>query len=479
MIFSSLLSCLAPLVIAFVLISLLWPEQTKLRYELPLKLCLAVGIGFGVLSCMYFLQLSLVGPSRRGLISTQVALLAGLIAIFFYKRKSLKRSPGGDPVSQPVAESRYSRILSMLFLIALLSAAVTFVFISLRKPHGEWDAWAVYNMKARFLFRAGPLWRDLFSQPMEWAGPDYPLLIPTTLAACWTLMGKESLVVAALVAMLFTLGSVGIAACSVSALRGKTQGCLAGLVLLGTPYLITHGANQYSDIPIGSFFLATLALMSLHDGLEKADGKFLILAGVTAGLSAWTKNEGFLFLIAVLVSRFVVTVPRHGLRPYLRQMRFFAAGVIPILLVVIFFKMTISAHSGLLLPTEGPSFIAKVTDFSRYRTVLDYFVRLGLGFGNSPSSVVPLLAFYVLLLGIRLEEKQKASIAGSLIAVGIMLVGYFMIYVISPRDLAWHLVTSLDRLYSQLWPSFIFIVFMIVRTPEQALAKTGIAPASA
>jgi hypothetical protein len=219
--------------------------------------------------------------------------------------------------------------------------------------------------------------------------------------------------------------------------------------------------------------------MNLQDGLETADNKFLILAGMTAGLSAWTKNEGFLFLIAVLVSRFVVTVPRNGLRPYLRQMRFFAAGVIPILLVVLFFKMTISAHSGLLLPDEGPSFIAKVTDLSRYRTILEYFIRLGLGFGNSPSSVVPLLAFYVLLLGIRLEEKQKASIAGSLIAVGIMLVGYFMIYVISPRDLAWHLVTSLDRLYSQLWPSFIFIVFMIVRTPEQALAKTGIAPASA
>jgi 4-amino-4-deoxy-L-arabinose transferase-like glycosyltransferase len=469
MIFSSLLSCLAPLVIGFVLISLLWPEQTALRNELTLKLCLAVGVGFGVLSCIYFLQLSLFGPSRRGLISTQIALLAVLIAIFFYKRKSMKRSPRGEPVSEPVAESRFSRILSVLFLITLLSTAVTFVFISLKKPHGDWDAWAVYNMKARFLFRAGDHWRDLFSKPLEWASPDYPLLIPVSIAACWTLMGKETIVVPALIAMLFTLATVGIAACSVFAIRGKTQGYLAGLVLLCTPYFITHGASQYSDIPLGFFFLATLALMSLQDGSAKGDSKFLILAGMAAGLSAWTKNEGFLFLIAVLVSRFVVTVPGNGLKPYLRQMRFFAAGLLPILLVLIYFKLTISAHS-LLLPAEGQNSIGKLTDFSRYRTILDSFVRVGLGFRTWPA-VVPLLAFYLLLLRIRIEPKERASIAGSLIVLAVMIAGYFMIFVISPRDLAWHLSASVDRLYAQLWPSFIFIFFLIVRTPEQAFIE--------
>ena len=449
----------------------MWPERTTLRYSLPLRICLAMGVGFGVLSCIYFLQLSLLGPSRLGLISTQVALPAILTAIFFHNRKSLKRWPGGEPVSEPVAEYAFSRILSILVLIALLSTAVTLVFISLKKPHGDWDAWAVYNMKARFLFRAGDHWRDLFSQPLEWASPDYPLLIPMSVAACWTLIGKESVVVPALIAMLFTLGTVGIAACSVSALRGKTQGCLAGLILLGTPYFITHGASQYSDIPLGFFFIATLALISLQDALAKVDCKLLVLAGMAAGLSAWTKNEGFLFLIAVLVSRLVVTVPGNGLKLYLRQMRFFAAGLMPILLVLIYFKLTISAHS-LLLPAEGQNFIGKLTDFSRYRTILDFFIRLGLGFGDWPISVAFLLAFYLLLLGIRIETKQRASIAGSLIALGVMLAGYFMIYLITPRDLVWHLSVSAARLYSQLWPSFIFVFFLIVRTPEQALFRT-------
>jgi hypothetical protein len=471
MIVLSLLFCLAPVVIAFILISILWPDRTPTRRGLPLKVCLAVGVGLGLLSCIYFLQLSLFGASRRGIISTQIALLAILIGVFFYKRKSLNGERAEEPESKPVPDSGFGRILAVLLVIAFIGTVLSLLFISLKKPHGDWDAWAVYNMKARFLFRAGDHWRDLFTAPMEWSGPDYPLLIPTALAACWTLLGMETRVVPALVAGLFTLAVIVVAGCTVTALRGKTQASLAALVLLGTPYLITHGADQYSDIPIGFFFLATLALLNLHDGLAKTDYGFLVLAGITAGLSAWTKNEGFLFVIAILVSQFVITVPRTGLKPYLKQLCFFGAGLLPILLVVIYFKITISSHSGLLFPEEGPGFFAKLTDSLRYRTVLDYFVRLGLGFGNWPASVVPLLAFYLLLVGIKLNERQKASIARSLIAMGIMLAGYFMIYILSPRHLEWHLITSLDRLYSQLWPSFILIFFMLVRTPEEALAK--------
>ncbi|MFY9570403.1 MAG: glycosyltransferase family 39 protein, partial [Blastocatellia bacterium] len=468
MILQSVLWCLAPLLIALLLISVLWPEQTRQWYSFPLKLCFAVGVGFGLLSCVYFLGLSFWGPSRTRLLWTQLALLVILIAVLLYRRRTPNRGLADartpEVSIERIAKSGFSRFASVLFVIALISAAVTLVFISLKKPHGDWDAWAVYNMKARFLFRGGAQWKDLFSQPMEWSGPDYPLLIPTAIAACWTLMGTETLVIPALVAILFTLATVGIAAFCVSVLRGSLQGSLAGLVLLGTPYLVTHGADQYSDIPIGFFFLATLALIHLHDQFSNGDCRFLVLAGLMAGLAAWTKNEGLLFMIAVVVSRFAVLVPRIGLKPYLREMRFLASGLLPILLVVIYFKLTISAHSGLLFPPEGPNFIAKLTNLWRYWTIFDYFVGRGLGFGNWPSPVVPLLAFYLLLLGIGIGDNQKRAIAGSLMALGIMLTGYFMIYVLSPRDLDWHLVTSLDRLYSQLWPSFIFVFFLTVRT---------------
>src|SRR4030095_4693194 len=148
MIVLSLLFCLAPVVIAFILISILWPDRTPTRWGLLLKLCLAVGIGLGLLSCIYFLQLSLFGASRRGIIATQIALLAIVIGVFFYKRKYKQKSLSGDPAGQPESEpadrSGFARILSILLVIAFVAGVLALTFISLRKPHGAWDAWAVY-----------------------------------------------------------------------------------------------------------------------------------------------------------------------------------------------------------------------------------------------------------------------------------------------------------------------------------------------
>ena len=479
MILNLVLSVLIPQLIAFILISAMWPRETPNRSHLLLKCCLAVGPGFGILSCVYFLQLSLFGPSRKGLAAAQIALLICALAILFYRLKSTKDVPASEPVPTVLPRSRLQLILSVLFIVAIVSATLTFVFLSLKQPHGEWDAWAVYNMKARFLFRAGDNWRDLFYEPTGWTSPDYPLLIPTAIAACWTLMGRETVVVPILVALLFTFATIGVVYRSVSHLRGKSQGLLAGLVLACTPFFIMHGANQYTDVPLGFFLLATIALLHLQDVLPERQHRFfqyrfLMLAGAMMGLSAWTKNEGVLFLAAILASRFAVFVPRNGLKVYLKQVSNVAIGLIPVLLVVIYFKATLATPNRMLFPPQGPSLVDKLLDASRYWITLDAFITQGLGFGNWAVSLTALLLFYLLLLGLGVKQNEGAGIAASLIALGIMLAGYFAAFVLSPLDVSGHIASSLNRVLLQLWPSFIFIFFLIVRTPEQALMKSEV-----
>lgn len=470
MILSLLLSFLVVLLTGVGFVSVLWPRQGPMRSNLVLKLCLAAGIGLGILSCVYFLQLSLFGPSRRMLILTQIALLALLIVIFFYRlRLPVMASPSQAAEEPPNFKLR--RLLLAIFIMTLVSSTIAFIFISLKQPHGEWDAWAVYNMKARFLFRAGNHWRELFSQPMEWAGPDYPLLVPATIAAWWTLMARETTAIQAVVAGLFTFAAIGIVTCAVAVLRTKSQGLLSGLIVACTPFFISHGANQYSDIPIGFFFLTTLVLLHFHDRFMDGGEGFLILAGLTTGLTAWTKNEGLLFLIAVLTSRLAVAIKTKELRAYFRQIRFFAIGLMPILFVVFYFKITLAARSGLLFGSEGPSLTQKLLDFARYFTIVDTVVAHALSFGSWAVSITPVLVFYLLLVGVRMEERDRASVAGSALALAIMLVGYSAVYVFSPRDVYWHIMASIDRLYSQLWPSLVFVFFLAVPTPEQALAK--------
>jgi hypothetical protein len=77
------------------------------------------------------------------------------------------------------------------------------------------------------------------------------------------------------------------------------------------------------------------------------------------------------------------------------------------------------------------------------------------------------------------KQEDRPSVVASSLAMAIMLVGYSAVYVFTPRDVYWHLMTSIDRLFSQLWPTLVFVFFLAVRTPEEALAKKGIASAPA
>ena len=479
MILSLLVSILVPQLIAFLFLFLMWPRQGPLS-SLALKLCLAAGMGLGIFSCNYFVQLLVLGPSRSTFISIEVALLAILSAILFYTVKSRKNSPADEDAVAPLPKSRLRLLLSIVFLVALVSALVSFIFITLKRPHGEWDAWAVYNMKARFLVRAGEYWKDLYSAPLYWTGTDYPLLIPTTIAGIWTLMGRESVAVPPLVALLFVLGTAGAATSALSILRSNSQGLLAGLLLLCTPFFVAHGANQYSDIPIGFFFLATFVLLSFHQRSPAGDSRFLFLAGLSAGLAAWTKNEGSLFALAIIVARFATMVPRHGLKAYLREMMFFGAGLIPVMAVVLYLKMGLGQPNGLLSPTEGPPFMAKVRDVARYGIIARAFFEQAFIFGDWAVPIVPILGGYLLLVGTAIDKRDKPSVLLVFTVLGIMLAGYSVIYVLSPRDVHWHVVTSLNRLCSQLWPSFLFGFFLMARTPEGSLIKGNVsAPSSA
>jgi hypothetical protein len=122
--------------------------------------------------------------------------------------------------------------------------------------------------------------------------------------------------------------------------------------LASTPFHRT-GASQYADIPLSFFFLATVALVHFYRqrSVQIPDGRpicLLVLAGVAAGFAAWTKNEGLLFLVALLVSQIASTA---GSRPTasgefrlnsVREFGVLLLGVAPFLLLITWFKHSVA-----------------------------------------------------------------------------------------------------------------------------------------
>jgi hypothetical protein len=468
MILSLLLSIFTPLLLGFVLISFLWPDQRPFRYFI-IKGSIATGLGIGFFSIVFFIWLLVFGTSKNFILFERVLLVPLLISLYYAFKKyrnplpvEVRDKPSIISPSPPLEKGgwgdlkgyfRSELFVKIVFYLTFLFSLLAFIFVTLRNPHGGWDAWAIWNMRARFIFRSGEHWQNAFSNLLGWSHPDYPLLIPLSIIHGWVNIGGETSIMPAILAMIFTFSTVLLLLSSLIILRSETQGLLAGLILLGTPFFIRHGATQYADVPLGFFFLLTMVLLAFYDRTSPKSYALLFLAGISAGFSAWTKNEGLLFLISIIAAHSLVIIRMKGWKTLSKEMVAFFIGLIPVLLIIIYLKIYIAPAND-LLSAQGFTTFSKLIDPARYFLILKEYIITGITFTRYG---LPLLAIYLLLLGINRKLKDNIIVKTAIITLVLMLAGYFFVYVTTPQDLSWHLKTSLNRLFLQLWPSVIFL----------------------
>lgn len=476
-----LLSILIPLLAGLIVIWLFFPPRRPDAATGFFHLSLAAGIGLGITSCLYFVMML---PAHAGVLSYLDAALAVVLialAIFLYQKGVLRRQGVLQPVEN--VPLKYHPIFPVLFAGTLISGLISIAVAFLKEPHGKWDAWVIWNLHARFILRGGERWLDFLSSGLDWTHPDYPLLVPLSVVRMWKYAGSETLYAPILLSVLFTLAVAGLLVFSLAILRSRSQGCLAGLVLMGSPYFLDMGAYQFADIPLAFFFLATLVIFFHHNRFSEHQDHPLMLAGLAAAMAAWTKNEGLLFLFVVFAARFAWIVRGNGWRRALRQSAWFAAGAGPVLIVMAVFKLNLAPASDIFAGQGLQPMIERLTDWPRYGQILLAYIQTALTFTQGIVNIregfrfnplvagIVLLSVYPILMGVRMQGPDRPALLTTASVIILMLAGYFGIYLITPHDLRWHLLTSLNRLFIQLWPSAIFLCFMIARTPEMALAR--------
>ncbi|HYL74423.1 MAG TPA: hypothetical protein VEU96_09465 [Bryobacteraceae bacterium] len=430
-----------------------WLFPATLRWSLhnAWLLSLGAGVGIGIASSIYFICLALAGPNVIVLASAEGAFLLVALALGFAAKQRSAILEWGDGPTPP------GYLITLLLLAAAVALGI-FIATSVNKPHGEWDAWSIWNLRARFLYRGGDSWRDAFSTLLPWSHPDYPLLIPGIVAMSWTLSHLESTAAPIATAFLFTLGAVGLLISTLGVLRGKTQSFVAGILLLGTVSFCQIGAYQYADIPLSFYFLASLSLLCLQDRYP-SDLRFTILAGLTAGLGAWTKNEGLLFIVALVLAR-AIAVIRYGNRAtLLPQFLRMAAGLIAPLAVVAFFKVRYAPAND-LLSTAPRDILKHAIDIGRWVTVIEGFVTSFFSLGTFLVPIVLVLALYWYLVRFHVEERDRLSLDMLLLTIGFMLAGNFAVYILLPGDVEWQVRTSVERLLLQVWPATLLAFFL-------------------
>ena len=445
------------------LLWLVWPRTAA--WSWPLATALGAGLGSGLSAVLLFLWMLAFGPTRGFPLAEGALLILVALAAVRQRRAGLLNSP---VTADRDRASRQLRVVVIAFLVTLGAAAAAFVSHLRRHPHGEWDAWMNWDLRARMFFRGGEAWQTAFSDALPWSHPDYPVLLASLVTRTWLYAGGETLAGPALVAGTFTFATIALMVAGVTALRSPSQGLLAGLILLSTPFFILHGTSLYADVPLGFFFLATVVCLALQERSGSGTDRFAVLAGVAAGLAMWTKNEGLLFTLALLAGLLIAGWSTSGWTTSRRQLLAFGAGLTPMLLLAAGFKMGLAPPNDLLSTLDLERTFNRLTDPHRYYLVLRAYGGHVASFGsNGLGSVTAVLTAYLLGLGVNRGELGRYWVRAVTIGLVLLLAGHFMVFVSMADELPRLLKSSLDRLLLQIWPSALFLYFMVVRAHEE------------
>jgi hypothetical protein len=408
-----------------------------------LTIVIGLGIGMGLWSEYVFVgQVFGFGLWPA---SAVVVVMAGALVMLRQRGGGGRKMGGISPLTRWLALG-----LGLLLLVDL----TVFVWESVRTPRGNWDAWAIWNLRAHFFYREGGVaWREGFTEVIAWSHPDYPLLLPALVAGGWKLLGRESRAVPMAAGFFFTFGAAVLMTASLAILRGARQGLLAGIALAATPVFFVQGAMQCADVPVAFFRLASLAAMAMADRQDKRG--FALVAGVAAALGGWAKNEGLLWFAALLIS-IIVTMRWRLIAP-------FVAGALPALLPIALFKARVATSSDIFGAAGRAGMMARALDPARYSLIAREAIKHLWSFGPLVVSPFVLLAIYLIVAGRRKGDRDRAVIRAGAAALLLTSAGYCLIYLLRDLDLRWLIDSSADRLLVQLWPGVVFLVMLSAR----------------
>lgn len=428
-----------------------WPAPRLWSAADPLRLAAAPALGLGVGSLLYFLLRIVLRQPPAAVVGGVVVVCAAVGWLAWFRA-------GNAVAAVPSPRGTVPVWLWILFGAGAAMAFLTFLMLQGAAPHGEWDAWSIWDLRARFLFRAQEFVSP-FSPAIPWAHPDYPLLVPGVIALLWHAGGAESTRIAGAVGLLFLVSSVAVPFFAIRLLRGTAIAALCGLAILGAASLVRISASLYADVPLAA--LIVTAGLFLVCGLEWDAPGPVLLAGLAAGLAAWTKNEGILFCVSLTVVHLLSLTSMAEARRRVHQLLPLAAGMGAVLVAVAYFKLRLAPPNDLVNGSTAGVLRVRLFEFNRYWVTFWSFVGELLTFGNV--LVPPVIVFAVWLALVRVRSALTGTHFLPLAAVTVQLAGYFAIYVVSPADLDWQLNTSLPRLLLHVWPLAVSGIFLLSR----------------
>jgi hypothetical protein len=179
------------------------------------------------------------------------------------------------------------------------------------------------------------------------------------------------------------------------------------------------------------------------------------------------------------------TGPRARPRERFRDILAFAAGLTPCFLCLLVLKLKLAPANDLFQDQRATDQLKRLFAPWRHRVIWEHtvdkmllptvklrFDRYELPIPIPRHAVLYLLPVYVAVAGVR-RPVEALGLWRSAVALAAIVAGYYFAYLISPFDLHQHVPNSVERLFIQVWPSLLLLVFLVARTPEEVFAASS------
>jgi hypothetical protein len=449
----ALLALMPRVLLGFLVVDGIWKSPDHRDHLI--KIFLAGPAGIGISSLAGFLWIWAKWDLRiYAAIETIGAVLFSLL-IAWNRRSALV-----DLARKPrVLAAMRPALWTILSGLAFILFTGEFWIAALHAPHGAWDAWGIWNLAARFIYRGGAEhWTGLFS--LYGGHPDYPLLIGVSNAITWILLRQETTRGPMALAFLFGASIIGLLFSLIHRLRDSTQAALAAIVLATQAFVIGLAAAQYADLPFSCYFLASVGLLPVYAHSRKTS--VALLAGLAAGLAAWTKNEGIPLLFTTAIAWACAS---YWARTGAAVKGFFTGLSFP-LIVVVLFKSFLAPQNYLF--SQSANIPALASDAERYGVILIGGASALWTAEGTPMLIAGALLVYALIVG---RSRQKVAGLGPILLVAIAQFLFYMLsYAITPLDPAWQIRTSINRLYLHVFTPLLLAVFLWLKSPMEMIA---------
>jgi len=287
-----LLAFIISLATGWLIISILF--SAKNRIPTLMHACLGYGLGLAINGEATFISFLLFGHlNRYFVISANAALLAVLAGLWIWlnkKRREVRSLPNEKSGLNKKGFREFAFLALMLIPLCIQAQ---------HYPDGGWDAWSVWNLKAKFLFLAGENWQDIFS-PILWrSSPHYPLLLPLINVWGWCFLSEPAGTIPLITAITFTAITAGLLFSMLKSCTKPAFAYLAIAAIMTNPLFLKLTSSQYSDIVFSYYLLATISclIMAKKTGLTA----FSLMAGIFTGALSFTKPEGLVSAGIVII----------------------------------------------------------------------------------------------------------------------------------------------------------------------------------